>query len=193
MNRQSRVEPCHCLFHGSLLSQPWPVHTYTGLMAEPVPWDEVPALGIHLRYISSDCVGFLGLLGASGDAGAVFAHPAKHLNSNEQRRKNRKEKNKPIRKLTVMLRCVPEKVKEMETRPGQPFRSLWSGLPSGNHILSVLRCLDWAIYTLPSTRGQCRDSHPGSKSGNDSSRVAKLESADAAVCLVVCSGPHTFY
>lgn len=110
--------------------------------------------------------------------GAVFVYPAKHLNSNEQRRKNRKGKNKPIRKLTVMPRCVPEKVKGTETRPGQRFRSLWSGLPVGTTFF-------WHRDALmgPSTQGQGRDSHPGSKSGNDSSRVPTLENADAAIYL----------
>lgn len=79
--------------------------------------------------------------------GAVFVYPAKHLNSNEQRRKNRKGKNKPIRKLTVMPRCVPEKVKGTETRPGQRFRSLWSGLPVGTTFFQHRDAL-----TGPSTR-----------------------------------------
>lgn len=61
----------------------------------------------------------------------LFVDPAKPLNSNEQKGKNRKGKNKAVRKFTVMLRCVPGKVKAMGIRPGQPFRSLCRGLQAG--------------------------------------------------------------
>lgn len=83
------------------------------------------------------------------DAGAVFVCPAKHLNSNEQKGKNRKGKNKPIRKFIVMLRCVPGKVKEAGTRPGQPFRSPRSGLQVGTTFYQHTEALGWALHRLP--------------------------------------------
>lgn len=46
---------------------------------------------------------------------------------------NKRKKNKPIRKYTVILRCVPGKVKAAETCPGQPFQSLWGNMQKGAH------------------------------------------------------------
>lgn len=47
-----------------------------------------------------------------------------------------------------MLRCVPGKVNETGTHPGQPFRSLRSGLQVGSAFCQHTEALSWVFHEV---------------------------------------------
>lgn len=155
------------------------------VLPQSPPWDRVlrqqrrqvrPVLapGLHLGHLRSDREGFWVFWMPRG-AGAVFAYPAKHLNSNEQ-----KGKNEPIRKRTVM-----SPGKSVKQGPALASPSGARARPPRGNRGPPARCGLELIFPYTPSRGRCHGSHGDSESRNDVSGITQLGSGRASTPVSV--------